>query len=55
MADEIREGLGVEAELVAGAGGVFDITIDGKLIYSKDETGRFPDPGEALQLIQAAQ
>ena len=54
MADELLEGLGVEAELVAGAGGVFDITIDGKLIYSKHDTGRFPDPGEALRLAQAA-
>ena len=52
MAAELREGLGVEAELVGGGGGIFDVTVDGKLVYSKHETGRFPDPGEVLAAIQ---
>jgi selenoprotein W-related protein len=33
--------------LVPGSGGVFDVTLDGKLVYSKRQTGAFPDP-EAL-------
>lgn len=32
-----------EVELVKSSGGIFDITVDGKLKFSKDETGRFPD------------
>ena len=44
----IQEARGVEAELVAGSNGVFDVVVDGKLIYSKDQTGRFPDPDEIL-------
>ena len=44
----IQEARGVEAELVKGAGGVFDVVVDGKLIYSKHQTGRFPDPEEIL-------
>jgi selenoprotein W-related protein len=44
----IKEDRGVEAELVKGAGGVFDVVVDGKLIYSKQQTGRFPDPEEIL-------
>ncbi len=30
-----------------GSGGVFEITLDGDLIYSKKANGRFPEPGEA--------
>ena len=44
----IQEARGVEAELVRGGGGVFDVVVDGKLIYSKHQTGRFPDPEEIL-------
>lgn len=29
-----------------GAGGVFDVTVDGTLVYSKHKTGRFPDYAE---------
>lgn len=32
--------------LVPGSGGVFDVTVDGDLVYSKQKTGRFPEPGE---------
>lgn len=35
-----------------GSGGVFDVTVDGALVYSKDRTGRFPDPGEVAALIK---
>jgi len=31
---------------VKGRGGIFDVTLDGELIYSKHEIGRFPDAGE---------
>ena len=48
MAAAIKEAKGVEAELVAGAGGVFDVEVDGRRIYSKHETGCFPEPQEIL-------
>ena len=44
----IQEARGVEPELVRGDNGVFDVVVDGKLIYSKHQTGRFPDPDEIL-------
>ena len=31
--------------------GVFDVDIDGKVIHSKNTTGRFPNQGELLMLI----
>ena len=52
MAVELRDVLGVEAELVHGDGGAFDVTVDGKLIFSKAQTGRFPDEGEMPLLIR---
>jgi selT/selW/selH-like putative selenoprotein len=42
----------VKVALRRGAGGVFDVTVDGALVFSKDRTGRFPDPGEVTSLIR---
>ena len=42
---------GVSVELIKGSNGVFDVEIDGKLVYSKRNTGRFPNPGELTFLI----
>jgi selT/selW/selH-like putative selenoprotein len=32
--------------LVPGVAGVFEITVDGKLLFSKKQTGRFPTDEE---------
>ena len=34
-----------------GSKGVFDVTVDGALLYSKAETGRHAEPGEVLALF----
>ena len=36
-------------ELVPAGGGLFEVTVDGELIYSKKATGEFPDPDKILQ------
>lgn len=41
----------MKAKLIAGSGGVFDVVVDRKLVFSKNETGRFPDPGEVTRLL----
>jgi selenoprotein W-related protein len=38
-------------ELIASSGGVYEITVDGRLVFSKKKTGRFPEAGEVLRLI----
>jgi len=38
--------LGVKAELVPGRNGIFDVIVDGKLVFSKSKAGQFPEPGE---------
>ena len=49
----MKKVLDVESELTAGSGGVFEITVDGKKVFSKKALGRFPDDGEILGLIRA--
>ncbi len=38
--------------LMMGSKGVFDVTVDGELLYSKHATGRHAQPGEVLQLFR---
>ncbi len=51
MAAAIKEATGVDAELIQSKGGVFDVEVDGKLIYSKSETDRFPTDQEILEQL----
>jgi predicted Rdx family selenoprotein len=37
-----------ELTLVMGSKGVFDVTVDGDLLYSKGQTGRHAGPDEIL-------
>jgi selenoprotein W-related protein len=47
----LKKELGLEPELIRGSGGVFEIELDGKLIFSKKKLGRFPEDGEVAGLI----
>jgi len=38
---------------VRGDGGIFDVALGGRTIFSKHEAGRFPDEGEILDLLAA--
>jgi selenoprotein W-related protein len=44
---------GVEPQLIKGGGGIFDVRMDGDLIFSKHELGRFPEEDEVLEKIPA--
>lgn len=37
--------------LVTGSKGVFDVRVDGDLVYSKGKTGRHAEPGEILEIF----
>ena len=46
MATEMMQHFGEDLtsiKLITGAGGVFEVSVNDELIYSKKETGRFPD------------
>ena len=47
----MKKSFGIDAELIRGSGGVFDVTLDGELIFSKHRAGRFPDDEEVVRLI----
>ena len=52
LAEELLKQFGAEATIIPGSHGIFDVVVDGKLVYSKFETGRFPNPGEVVENIQ---
>lgn len=52
MADDLREAFDVEPEMIQGRGGVFDVKVDGKLVYSKQRTGTFPEHEPLIRTIQ---
>jgi len=55
LAAELKEAFGVDSELVAGGGGIFDVEVDGELVYSKfQEKDQFPEPGEVERRIRAS-
>ena len=53
LADKIKsEFADANVEIVEGCGGVFEVTFDGKLIYSKKETGEFPEEQDILNILK---
>lgn len=42
----------VRCDLIEGGGGIFDVVLDGTRIYSKHETGRFPQYREIIKAIE---
>jgi len=53
LAAAIKQGLGVEPKLVKGHNGVFDVAVDGQLLFSKNRDGRFPTDTEVVARLQA--
>jgi selT/selW/selH-like putative selenoprotein len=49
----LEQKYGAEVELVPGVGGVFEITVDGQLKFSKKQTGRFPTDDEVVATGEA--
>lgn len=52
MAAEVKQELGIDVELIEGSHGIFDVKADGKLVFSKNTTGRFPNAGEVGGLLK---
>jgi selT/selW/selH-like putative selenoprotein len=47
----LRAGGADDVRLKQGGGGVFEIRIDGRLVYSKKASGRFPTDAEIDALL----
>ena len=52
MRDIVKERFKTNIDLVASSGGVFEITIDDKLVFSKKKEGRFPTENELKELVR---
>ena len=38
---------------MTGSGGVFDVHLDGELVFTKKMIGRYPEPDDVVPLIAA--
>ena len=45
---EITQKLGLTATAIPGGKGQFDVLSEGRMVFSKQAEGRFPDPDEIL-------
>jgi selT/selW/selH-like putative selenoprotein len=50
----IKSKYGITANLKEGMGGIFDVAINGKTVYSNQTTYRFPTNEEIFEKIDAA-
>ena len=53
MSAEIAAMPGINLTLHAGGKGIFDVEVDGALIFSKYQVGRLPEEGEIAQLMRS--
>jgi len=52
LGEELRNKYDAHVELFASGRGVYEVVVDGKLIFSKKKLGRFPKAGEIVQIIE---
>jgi len=52
LADAVQKKTGVKPQLIKSGGGIFDVAVDGRKIFSKHETGRFPEVPEIIAAIE---
>ena len=52
LAEAIRREFAVDSTLIASRDGVFEVSVDGKLIFSKRATRRFPETDEIFYHVQ---
>jgi len=48
----LQERFNAEVELFPSSGGVYEVVVDGRLVYSKKATGVFPDELELLASLE---
>ncbi len=52
MAAEVKETYpDAKVKLIESSGGLFEVTVDGKLVFSKQELGRHAKDGEVVRLM----
>ncbi len=54
LGEELENKFGAEVKLLSSDGGVFEIVVDGSLLFSKKSLNRFPEEGERVHLLEAS-
>jgi selT/selW/selH-like putative selenoprotein len=52
LAAELQRALSLESDLVVGGRGQFDVELDGKLVFSRHQAGRFPEARELIEVMK---
>jgi len=53
LATALKKKYSVESTLIEKGNGIFDVEVDGKMIFSKHKAGRFPGESEIINLVDA--
>lgn len=48
----MKEHLDIEPELIEGGGGIFDIAVDGDVIFCRHDADRFPEEQEIVDALR---
>ena len=51
LRESIESKFGIKAELIKGTGGVFEVSLNNSLIFSKKDLGRFPNENEVENIL----
>jgi selenoprotein W-related protein len=51
LLEEMEDVIGT-VEVVTGANGIFDVHVDGDLVFEKSMLGRYPDPDDVIPLVR---
>ncbi len=54
MAAEIQKEFGLGSEFVGGSGGVFEVHLDGELVFTNRRTGGVPEPRPVIEALRFA-
>jgi selenoprotein W-related protein len=52
LRSSLNSKFGILSEMRPSSGGVFEVTLNGSLIFSKKQLGRFPNDGEIVTFIE---
>jgi predicted Rdx family selenoprotein len=52
LSDELKQNFDVRVTLQRGHSGIYDVALEGKIIFCKDELGRFPEEDEIVEIIE---
>ena len=52
MGSDLKKHFDADIVLIPGSGGIYDVKVDGNEIFSKQQSGRFPELSEIISLIK---